>query len=236
MSDQLMKTFWKAVSVVEEDGGFSVRLDDKPLKTPAKAAFTVPSQGLAQAIADEWSALDDKIDPTRLPFTKLCNAAIDNMSEKAGGVVDALTEYGETDLLCYRADSPEGLVERQSAAWEPLLDWVRDRHGIFLVQTTGILPIPQPDASISAFRSWLGEMDNFELMSCHDLVMLSGSIVIARAVVEAHISPEDGWNTSIIDDIWQAEKWGEDEEALALRAVKSRDFATAARMMTLLKE
>jgi|GEM_PF-2510205 len=175
MSDQLMKTFWKAVSVVEEDGGFSVRLDDKPLKTPAKAAFTVPSQGLAQAIADEWSALDDKIDPTRLPFTKLCNAAIDNMSEKA-------------------------------------------------------------DASISAFRSWLGEMDNFELMSCHDLVMLSGSIVIARAVVEAHISPEDGWNTSIIDDIWQAEKWGEDEEALALRAVKSRDFATAARMMTLLKE
>jgi len=102
MSDQLMKTFWKAVSVVEEDGGFSVRLDDKPLKTPAKAAFTVPSQGLAQAIADEWSALDDKIDPTRLPFTKLCNAAIDNMSEKArrisalrtAGIHPLLTTFG----------------------------------------------------------------------------------------------------------------------------------------------
>lgn len=230
-----MKKFWETVSVVPENDGFSVLLDDKPLKTPAKVALTVPSRGLAQAIADEWSALDDKIDPTRLPFTKLCNAAIDNMSEKAGGVVEALTEYGETDLLCYRADSPAGLVERQSEAWDPLLSWLRDQHGLFLVQTSGILPVPQPEASIAAFRTWLAEMDNFELMSCHDLVMLSGSIVIARAVIEGHMAPELGWNTSIVDDIWQAEKWGEDEEALALRAVKARDFTTAARMMTLLK-
>ncbi len=231
-----MKIFWETVSVVSDGEGFSVRLDDKPLKTPAKVTLTVPSRALAQAIADEWSALEDKIDPTRLPFTKLCNAAIDNMSEKAGGVVEALSEYAETDLLCYRAESPAGLVERQSEVWEPLLDWVRDTHGLFFVQTTGILPVPQPEASISAFRSWLETMDNFELMACHDLVMLSGSIVIARAVVEGHITPEFGWNASIIDDIWQAEKWGEDEEALALRAVKSRDFVTAAQLMTLLRD
>lgn len=236
MSDALKKRFWESASVVPMDGGFSVNLDDRTLKTPAKAPFLVPTETLAQAVADEWDALEEKIDPTRLPFTKLCNASIDNMAAKAGAVVDALAEYGETDLLCYRADSPKGLVEMQSRAWDPLLDWVRDRHGLFFVQTTGILPVAQPEITISSFRDWLNEMDKFQLMSCHDLVMLSGSIVIARAVVEGHVSAENGWNTSIIDDLWQEEKWGQDDEATALRDLKAKDFQTAARMMRFLNE
>jgi len=133
-------------------------------------------------------------------------------------------------------ESPEGLVLRQSEAWDPLLEWVRDEHGIFFVQTTGILPVEQPAASILSLRKWLEEMDKFQLMACHDLVMLSGSIIIARAVVEGQITADLGWETSILDDIWQSEKWGDDEDANALRAVKGRDFSIAAQMMEYLRD
>lgn len=227
----LKKRFWSDVSVGSVEGGFAVFLDDKPLRTPAKAHFVVPTASLSQAVADEWSQLDDQIDPTRLPFTKLSNAAIDNMAEKAGSVVEALAEYAETDLLCYRADSPEGLVMRQTAAWDPILDWIRDTYGLVMVQTTGILPVEQPKVAIDCFLNWLGDMDDFRLMAVHDLIMLSGSIIIARAVVEDHLTSEQGWEASIVDDIWQADAWGEDEEALALRSAKAQDFAIAARMM-----
>jgi len=137
----LKKRFWSDVSVDVLNDGYAIKLDDKPLRTPAKQAFVVPSAGLAHAVADEWSLLGDTIDPNRLPFTKLCNAAIDNMAQKAGAVVEALVAYAETDLVCYRADSPSGLVERQSAAWDPLLTWLTDVHDLFMVQTTGILPV-----------------------------------------------------------------------------------------------
>ncbi len=234
MGVELPKRFWTATQATKTAEGYSVELDGRALKTPAKADLVVPTRGLAQAVAQEWDALEEKIDPTLLPFTKLCNAAIDNMVQKAGLVVETLAEYAETDLLCYRADSPEGLKRRQSEVWDPLLDWARDSHGLFFVQTAGILPVEQPPATLSAFHKWLSQMDHFQLMACHDLIMGSGSIVISRAVVEGHIDANTGWAASIVDEIWQMEQWGDDEEAKILRDTKARDFKTAAQMIRLL--
>ncbi len=234
MSTTWKKRFWTSATVDQVPAGFGIKLDDRPLKTPAKATFQVSSRPLADAIATEWNDLEGEIDPDQLPFTKLCNAAIDNMGRKSDAVVDALTSYSETDLLCYRADTPVGLVERQSQSWDPLLDWLRATHEILMVQTNGILPVEQPAQSVDSFRSWLVKMDSFELMATHDLVMISGSIVIARAVVEGEISPPDGWRASIVDELWQIEQWGDDEEASMARDRKARDFKVAAELMRLL--
>lgn len=234
MSAQWKKRFWKEALVEQTSEGFIVKLDDRPLKTPARSSLTVPSFGLAEAIAKEWQSLENEIDPGQLPFTKLCNAAIDNMSEKSPAVVDTLAAYAETDLLCYRAQSPDGLVSRQNVAWNPLLDWLRDVHGILLTQTSGVIPVEQPPSARAQFADWLGTMNNFELMGAHDLVMISGSIVLARAVIEKQIDPSVAWDHSIIDEAWQIEQWGDDEEASIARSQKARDFSTAAKLMELL--
>ncbi len=234
MNSSMKKRFWDEATVQTSERGFGVALDDKPLKTPAKQPLLLPSFGLAKAIASEWQALEKEIDPTQLPFTKLCNAAIDNMEEKSAAVVEMLTAYSQTDLLCYRAESPDGLVQRQSDGWDPLLSWIRETHGIFFVQTAGILPVDQPNATVTAFREWLSGWDNFGLMAIHDLVMLSGSIVIPRAVIEGEISANDGWERSLIDEMWQVEQWGEDDEANALRSGKMQGFHTAAQLISLL--
>jgi len=236
MNSNLKKRFWTTTKVETSGAGFGVFLDERPLKTPAKADLVVPSRPLGDAIAAEWDALEDQIDPQKLPFTKLANAAIDNMAEKAGLVVEALTAYAETDLLCYRADSPEGLVARQSQSWDPILDWIRDHHEIFFVSTVGIMPVEQPKKTIEKFEDWLKEMDKFELMAAHDLIMMSGSIVLARAVIEGHLSANEAWEISTVDDLWQEEVWGVDEDASELRAQKGEDFARAVELVQLLRD
>lgn len=236
MNTNLKKRFWTTTKVAASGDGFGVFLDERPLKTPAKADLVVPKAALGDAIAAEWDALGDQIDPQKLPFTKLANAAIDNMAEKAGLVVEALTAYAETDLLCYRADSPEELVARQSQSWDPILDWIRDRHEIFFVSTVGIMPVEQPMKTVQKFEGWLKKMDKFELMAAHDLIMMSGSIVLARAVIESHLSADEAWKISTVDDLWQEDVWGVDEDAAELRAQKGRDFARAAQLYQLLSD
>lgn len=228
------KRFWKETSVVEEDGQFAVRLDARHLMTPAKTRFAAPVRGLAERVAAEWDAQEEQIRPETMPFTRLCNAAIDNMPAKVGAVEEMLASYGETDLLCYRAERPDGLIARQADIWDPVLDWAREAHGIRLQLAAGIVPIAQDPAALQRFSDWIGGRDRFTLMALHDLVTLSGSLVLAMAVTERFIDPDAAWQASRLDELWQAEQWGTDAEAEAAAAVKATDFQNAATMMHLL--
>lgn len=227
---QMKKRFWNTASVEMVAEGFSVRLDDRPLRTPGRKDFVVPTQQLAEYVASEWSAVGDEIDPLALPFTRLCNASIDSMSDKFADVVEMLTAYVETDLLCYRAESPSGLVMRQSQIWDPILGWIEETHGLALEKTQGILPISQSEDTVRRMRDWLEDHDVFSMMACHDLVLMSGSIVLTRAVCDGHLSASQAWEASRLDEEWQSEQWGADAEAEQAAEAKFKDFATASKM------
>jgi len=227
----LKKRFWTDVAVTRTDGGFGVLLDTHSIRTPAGRPFLVPSRGLAEEVAAEWQAQEHEIAPLTMPMTRLCNSAIERINDVKADVVEVIGQYGETDLICHRAETTMSLSERQAKAWDPVLDWLRRTHGIALVQTVGVLPVEQPQSSIEALKSWLAEQEPFAMMAIHDLVTLSGSIVLARAVAERAWSAEDAWECSRIDETWQAEQWGEDDEAARVSAQKRADFLTAARML-----
>lgn len=228
MSDWVAKKFWKDVSVVEDGGGFSIRLDARAVKTPAKAAMIVPTKGMAQAIADEWDAVEDKIDPTVMPFTRSANAATDKVAVQFDDVADMLSAYGGSDLLCYRADGPDGLVERQQAGWDPQLDWAKDTFNAPLLVTTGIMPITQDDAALRALSRPLYDASHFELAALHDLIAMSGSLILALGVTQRRLSVQQAWALSRIDEDWQAEQWGVDEEAEQASEIKRLAFLHAA--------
>lgn len=227
----LKKRFWTDALVEPAEEGFAVRLDTHKIRTPAGQPFLVPSLGLAQDVAKEWQAQGDEIAPLTMPMTRLCNSAIERINDVKADVVDVIGEYGETDLICYRAEAPAGLAARQAKAWDPVLAWVRDTHGIALVQTAGVLPVAQPRPSIAALKSWLAGQEPFALMAIHDLVTLSGSIVLARAVAERAWSAEAAWECARVDEKWQSDQWGEDDEAARAASLKRADFLTAARML-----
>lgn len=230
------KRFWTQTDVSEADGGFTIELDGRGIRTPARCSLLVPTRALADVIAAEWDALGAEIDPDALPYTKLANAATDKVAVQFDEVVEMLAAYGETDLLCHRAESPEGLVARQTAAWDPVLDWVRATHGWRFEVVAGVLPGAHPDESIHGLREWLRGQSPFALMGLHDLITISGSILLARAVDAGQLSADAAWTASRIDEHWQAEKWGRDSEAEAAEAIKQADFLRAARLLDLLRE
>ena len=233
MSDWKQKRFWDAARAVEQGDGWTVRLDDKSLKTPAKRTLEVPTRALAQAVAAEWDAQDGLIDPLSMPMTRSVNATLDKVMPQIAEVAEVISAYGETDLLCYRAEGPEGLQMKQAEAWDPLLDWARSALGADLEATAGIVPIAQPEASITRLEGRVREADPFALTALHDLVSLSGSLVIGLAALENVLPVEELWRRSRIDETWQESQWGIDEEAAALAAAKRQDFLHAARYFAL---
>lgn len=228
MSEWAAKRFWTDVAVIENDGAFAIELDSRPVKTPAKAALRVPTAQMAEAIAEEWRAVEEKIDPEAMPFTRSANAAIDKVSVQFDEVASMLAAYGGSDLLCYRADSPAGLVERQVKGWDPLLDWAKATHGVKLKTTVGIMPITQEPDDLAALSKPLFNATHFELTALHDLIALSGSLVLGLAVAEDHLSAEQAWSLSRIDEDWQSEQWGADEEACQHAEIKLQAFKHAA--------
>lgn len=236
MSEWKAKRFWTEVTVEPVTGGHAVRLDGRPVKSPAKTEVIVPTRPLAEAVAEEWRAVSEVVDPTVMPFTRAANAALDRVTAQRAEVADMLSEYAASDLLCYRADAPEALVERQAAGWDPLLDWAAERYGARLVPTVGVMFAAQDDAALSRLRAPVLEMSPWQLTALHDLVALSGSLVIALAVVEGARAPEEAWDLSRIDETWQIEQWGEDEEAQEIAALKRADFLRAARLWRLLSD
>lgn len=220
MSSWKAKRFWTAATAEACDGGYTVRLDGRPVKTPAKAAFVVPTLAMAQASAAEWDAQTGVIKPETMPVTRAINSALDKLTQQFDEVVSLLAAYGASDLLCYRATGPEGLIERQAAGWDPLLQWSADTLGAPLVVTSGIVPIAQPAASLTRLRDQVARFSPFELAAVHDLVAISGSLILAFAVTHGRLSGAEAFDLSRIDETWQAEFWGVDEDAAALEASK----------------
>jgi chaperone required for assembly of F1-ATPase len=230
----LRRRFWKAASVRSEANGFGVSLDVRPLRTPAGLPLVVPTAPLAAAIAAEWDEIEKEILPERLPFTRAANVAIDRIAPRPGPVIDTIAEYGGADLLCYRAAEPEGLADRQAAGWDPWLQWSARELRAPLVAVTGVMPQRQPAPSLAALRAAVAAEDALHLTALHELVVLSGSLVLGLAVVRGALAGEEAWELSRIDESWQAEQWGLDAEAEAAAAVRRTDFLRARDLVDLL--
>ena len=228
MSGWAAKRFWTEAKPVSLERGFSVQLDGRPVKTPAKAALIVPTLGLAEQIAAEWDAQEKTVDPTTMPFTRSANAAIDKVMIQHAEVADMIADYGDSDLLCYRADSPRELCERQAMAWDPLLDWADQTFNARLRPRTGVVHVPQDPRAIENLRRVVHGFDAFELTAIHDLVGMSGSLIIGLAAAHGIESPKALWDKSRVDERWQAEQWGDDDEALEVEERKKTEFLHAA--------
>lgn len=231
-----MKRFYKTASAQPAPGGWTVALDGKPIRTPAKAAFIAPTAALAEAAAAEWAAQEGDVSPASMPVTRALNTAIDRTAPARAEVVDMIAAYGGSDLLCYRAEAPEELRARQAQAWDGLLGWAADTLGARLVTTAGVMHILQPEDGQRALRAAVERFDAVGLTALYDLTALSGSLVIGLAVAAGRLSPEKGWALSRVDETWQQEFWGEDAEAAATAARKAGEFADAARFLTLSRE
>ncbi|SFR96856.1 ATP12 family chaperone protein [Yoonia litorea] len=233
MSDWKPKRFWKEASVSEENDGYGVLLDGRPVRTPAKAALLVPTKAMAEAIASEWDAQEKEVDPRTMPVTKGANAAIDKVRHQREEVIALLAEYGDSDLLCYRAAGPDALVTRQKENWDPMLDWAANALGARLFVGEGVMHVPQTEKALLRLRDELVDLDEFALAGAHDLISISGSLVLAIAVMKGAISEDEAWRLSRIDEHWQIEQWGEDEEAAASEEAKRVAFFDAARFFRL---
>jgi len=229
-----VKRFWKAVEAVADEGGWGVRLDDRPLRTPGKALLVVPTEALAQSIAEEWASAAENLDPRAMPFTGLANAAIDRVAPDRAAFARSLAKYAEADLACYRAEGPQTLAERQAGSWDRLLGWARRRYDVDFVVTTGIVHVPQPAATVDRLAYEVSALDAFRLAGLSPLVTIGGSLLAAFALIEGALTAEQAWDAVSIDERWQLEKWGEDAEAVAALKLRRADFFAAARFLELL--
>lgn len=227
------RRFWTETSVLPEGQGFAVLLDSRPVRTPQKALLVLPTEALARKVAAEWQAQTGTVNPATMPVTRTANSAIDSVARQFDAVADMLSAYGRADLLCYRAADPVGLVARQAAGWDPLIDWAAAELRAPLRATTGVMHIDQPPTSLAALDAAIRDLTSFELAAFHDLVALSGSLVLALAVIRGRLVAEAAWQLSQIDENWQAELWGADEEAAETAARKRADFLQADRFFAL---
>jgi chaperone required for assembly of F1-ATPase len=226
-----VKRFYKAATVGEDN---AVQLDGRPVKTPGRAPLAPPSAQLAEAIADEWNGQGETIDPRSMPLTGLANAAIDRIAPAKHVFAQGLAVFGESDLLCYRAEGPAPLVARQAELWDPILDWARARYGIAFEVTSGIVHKRQPPETVECLAAAVDARDHFELAGLSPLVTVSGSLIVALALAEGAIGLDAAWAAASLDEQWQAEQWGEDADAAKALAGRRADFAAAARFLSLL--
>ncbi|MCE8510048.1 ATPase [Ruegeria pomeroyi] len=227
MSDWKPKRFWKQAAVAEMAEGYTVELDGRQVRTPAKEPLLLPTRALAEAIAAEWNAQEKEVDPTSMPYTRTANAAIDKVRIQHGEVADMLAAYGDSDLLCYRADSPAELTERQAQTWDPVLDWAAETLGARLLPIQGVMHQPQPSGALETLTRRVHALNPFQLAAFHDLVSLSGSLVLGFAAALNWREADEIWQISRLDETWQEEQWGPDEEARALAALKRMAFLHA---------
>jgi chaperone required for assembly of F1-ATPase len=228
------KRFWTDVTVGEAPGGHAVFLDGKPIRTPAKALLALPTPALAQAVAEEWARQEDVLRPATMPMTRLANTALDRVVPEFAAVADIVAAYAETDLLCYRAEAPDELRRLQDAAWDPLLRWAEERFGARLKPTSGVVPIAQPPEALERLATEVRARSAWHLTPLHELVSLTGSLVLGLAVADEARGPEDGWALSRIDEEWQNAQWGRDAEADAAAAQRQGEFLDAVRFYRLL--
>ena len=231
----MSKRFYKEAVTVAAGGGHGVALDGRPIRTPGGAPLTAPTAALAETIAAEWAAQEDEIRPLTMPMMRLAATAIDRIGNERSAIVDQIAAYGGSDLLCYRAESPAPLVARQAALWQPLLDWAAETHGARLAVTQGITHVAQDQAALDALRAAVEALDDSRLAAVSQLTPICGSLVIALAIVAGHIGADEATAASLLDEKWQAEQWGEDEEAAERHENLAKEIAAAVRFLELLE-
>ncbi|MEM7240794.1 MAG: ATP12 family protein [Pseudomonadota bacterium] len=220
------KRFWSDVTIEESRDGFEIALDGRHVKTPAKSSLALPNRALAELVAGEWRAQETDVQPETMPATRMGNSVIDKVHHNHAAIVDMLADYGGTDLVCYRATGPYELIARQASAWDPILAWVQDTYGPLNI-TEGVMHIDQPKTTLKNLKLPVAALNPWQLAGFHDLVTISGSLVLALAVGSNHLETEAAWNASRVDEIWQIDQWGADEQAEANAGHKRDAFLFA---------
>jgi chaperone required for assembly of F1-ATPase len=230
-----MKRFYRHAAAQPLEGGFTVALDDRPIRTPAKAPLLLPTPALAEAIADEWRTQGETIKPLEMGLTRLANTAIDRVRQERAKAVEDVARYGTSELLCYRADKPADLVARQAAVWQPWLDWVGARYGAHFRTGTGVVHVAQPPETMAALRVAVAQASDFELAALGSAVQALGSLVLGLALWRGALDADAAADAALLDELYQAAKWGEDREAAQGRVALRRDVVEAQRFITLLQ-
>ncbi|WP_427022917.1 ATP12 family chaperone protein [Aureimonas ureilytica] len=229
---ELPKRFYKEVALVEDEGGFVIRLDGRPVRTPSRAALRVPARRVAEELAAEWERQATHIDPATMPMTRLVNTVLDGVAPDPQSVADDLGRYAETDLLAYRAAEPERLAQRQAEGWDPVIGWAEAKTGESFARGVGVMFVAQPASTVEALRALVrAEADPFRLAALHQVTTLTGSLLLALALADGFLEVERAWALAHIDEDWNIEQWGEDAEAQARRANRYEDMRMAALML-----
>ncbi len=233
-SANLRKRFYERAAARATDDGFVIELDGRPIKTPARAKLSVPTMALGDAIAEEWNAQETHIVPETMLVTKLANTALDRVGPRKDEVVDEISAFGGSDLLCYRADDPESLVARQAEQWDPLLDWLDGKYQARLELASGVIFKEQAPETLARLHGFVASRTEFELAGLHQAVSLCGSLVLGLALIDTHIGPDKAHDLAHLDEAWQAERWGWDEEAQARLEERRKMLIATARYLELL--
>lgn len=228
-----MKRFYKKATAEKEGGIFSVHLDGRVIKTPAKAHLHLPTKALAEAIAEEWDTQEEDINPASMLLMQAAATAIDRVTPQREKVIEEIAAYGGTDLVCYRATYPLGLVEKQSAAWDPMLEWVEARHGVHLETCQGIIHISQSDDALSKMQTIVAAQNDMTLAPLYNITSLCGSLVIALATLDGYITAEEAFEISELDETHVMENWGSDAEAVDRRNKNKESLAASVRFLNL---
>jgi chaperone required for assembly of F1-ATPase len=226
MRPHLRRRFYARAEVAEGEDGFAVLLDGRPVKTPARRTLAAPTRALAEALAAEWEAQRDVVDPAKMPLTRLANSIIDGVADTPAAVAAEAEKYLASDLVCYRAEGPDGLVARQAGAWDPVIAWAREALGARFVVGEGMVFVVQPEAALAAARAALPR-DPWRLGAFHVVTTLTGSALIALAVLNGRLGVEDAWRAAHIDEDWNMDFWGRDELALERRAARYAEMQAA---------
>jgi chaperone required for assembly of F1-ATPase len=227
------RRFYKTATTTPVDGGWGVLLDGKALRSPAKRPFVLPTAALANAIADEWQAQGEKINPSSMPLMQFAATAIDRLADDRSALVEEIAGYARSDLICYRAEEPPALVHKQEEAWQPLIAWAGERYDVALNVTAGIVAVEQPEHALATFRRVLEACDLFALTAFAGATGSAGSLVIALALMEGRLSADEATDAALLDELFQAETWGTDPEAERRRAAIRADLHAAKRFHTL---
>jgi len=229
------KRSYQTAGVKTANGGFAVTLDGGGARTPGGAPLVLPSESLARAVAREWNAQGETIDPSTMALTKLANTALDRLGPARGPVIEQILKYAATDLLCHRADAPASLAARQQESWQPLLDWAAETLGAELNVTSGVMPVAQPPDAVAALARVTGDLDDWELAALMTATAAAGSLILGLALVRGRLGAEDVFAASQLDESHQMETWGDDAEAAKARQRLRGDLRAAAGFLELVR-
>ena len=228
------KRFYKEAGVAEAERGYAITLDGKPIKTPSGRTVIVPARAIADAIAEEWQAQQDTIDPLTMPLSRFANSVVESVVDRVTLVRDDVAKYFHSDLLFYRAGHPQALVEKEAAHWDPVLFWAADQLGAHFILAEGIVHVRQPDSAVEAVRAAL-PYDAWSVAATHVVTTLTGSALLALALAHGARDPDQVWDAAHVDEDWNRDQWGVDEEVAARRAAREVDFRAAVRILRAMK-